>query len=414
MITKAIPSQIIGYYRVSTKEQGADGLGMAAQRDAVERYAAGIGLPIVASFEEVESGSKANLKNRPQLVAAMAHARRSRSLLVIARLDRLARNVYVTSQLLESGVEFVACDNPHASRLTIHILAAMAEHESALISARVKASVQANRARGVVYKNYSKLTPEAMRRGVEASRLARIKRTREVYEDLVPMIREWRLAGEATHRIADRLNALGHRNQAGRPWMCESIRILLRREGLGHLKPTYACYNLTPADQAKGTVVASAASRQRTIEFYEPFIELMRGLHAAGLSSVSIAVEMNSRGLKTQGGSSWYPSIVQDVLRRAGITGPRVPGGQGLKSAAVNAEGRRRALLRLTSIAEAHRERIMPIITWLRGKGLLHEQIAGYLNANGYTTPRSLRWSATTVRSFTYRVARAQLTGERT
>ncbi len=413
MITKAVPTQIIGYYRVSTKEQGADGLGMAAQRDAVERYAASIDLPIVASFEEVETGSKANLKNRPQLVAAMAHARRSRSLLVIARLDRLARNVYVTSQLLESGVEFVACDNPHASRLTIHILAAMAEHESALISARVKASVQANRARGVVYKNYSKLTPEAIRLGVEASRLARIKRTREVYEDLVPMIRDWRLAGEPTHRIADRLNALGHRNQAGRPWMCESIRTFLRREGLGHLKPTYTCHNLTAADQAKGRGLACAANRRRTIAYYAPFVDLMRGLHDAGLSSVSVAGEMNARGLKTQGGSSWYPSIVQDVLRRAGISAPRVPGGQGVKTKAINSEGRRRALLRLTVIAEAHRERIMPIITWLRGKGLLHEEIAGYLNANGYKTPRSLRWSATTVRSFTYRVARAQRTGAR-
>jgi DNA invertase Pin-like site-specific DNA recombinase len=99
---------------------------------------------------------------------------------VIARLDRLARNVHVTSQLMESGIEFVACDNPHASRLTIHILAAIAKHESRLISSRVKAAVAAARARGVVF------------------------------NDLVPLLLELRAAGYTHRRIADHLNGQFH------------------------------------------------------------------------------------------------------------------------------------------------------------------------------------------------------------
>ena len=111
-------SGIVAYYRVSTRMQGFNGLGMEAQRRSVSAYAEFRGLKIVAAYEEVESARREHLRNRPQLVRALAHARRSGAVLVIARLDRLARNVLVTSQLLESGVEFVACDNPHANRMT--------------------------------------------------------------------------------------------------------------------------------------------------------------------------------------------------------------------------------------------------------------------------------------------------------
>ena len=172
-------SEIVAYYRVSTKRQGFDGLGMAAQREAVERYAAGLSASIVATYEEVESSSRSDLRNRPQLAAAVAHVRRSKVVLVIARLDRLARNVFVTSQLLESGIEFVAWDNPHASRLTIHIPAAMAEHESRLISARVKDAIATSRARGMEPYRGARQTPKAIRLRVEASRATTLRRTRE-------------------------------------------------------------------------------------------------------------------------------------------------------------------------------------------------------------------------------------------
>jgi len=150
---------IIAYHRVSTREQGNFGLGMEAQRAAVAAYASATGGDILASYNEVETARKDSLRNRPELVKALAHARRCKATLVIARLDRLARSVLVTSQLMASGVNFVACDNPHANRFTIHILAALAEHESRMISERVKAAFTAKRARGDDFKRPGALFP---------------------------------------------------------------------------------------------------------------------------------------------------------------------------------------------------------------------------------------------------------------
>jgi DNA invertase Pin-like site-specific DNA recombinase len=134
------------YYRVSTTQQGASGLGLDAQREAVARHVAGAQGTIVAEFQEIESGKR---NDRPQIAAALAACRWRRATLVIAKLDRLARNVHFISSLMESGVDFVACDNPHATRLTIHILAAVAEHEREMISQRTIAALAAAKARGV-------------------------------------------------------------------------------------------------------------------------------------------------------------------------------------------------------------------------------------------------------------------------
>jgi len=142
---------------------------MEAQRVSVASYAAQNAATIIASYAEVETAKRDHLKNRPELVRALAHARRCGALLVIARLDRLSRSVFVTAQLMQSGVEFVACDNPHANPMTIQILAVMAEHESRMISARVKAAMAAARSRGVVFECNRKLTAEQMRLGQLAS-----------------------------------------------------------------------------------------------------------------------------------------------------------------------------------------------------------------------------------------------------
>lgn len=164
---------------------------MEAQRRAVEAYARSVGLPIVASYHEVETGRRSDLQNRPQLMAALSHASRSRSVLVIARLDRLARNVYVTAKLLESGVDFVACDVPFATRMTIQILAVMAEYESHLISERIKAANAAARARGVDFRRPSnRLSKAAQRAGTAAANIASIERSARVYADLVPLVIE--------------------------------------------------------------------------------------------------------------------------------------------------------------------------------------------------------------------------------
>src|SRR5262245_43851991 len=112
--------ELIAYARVSTKLQGESGLGVAAQRAEVEAYAKAASARITALYVEVESGKESD---RPQLAKALAHAKRSRATLCVAKLDRLTRNIAFTSALMRSGVDFVCCDNPHANKLTLHILA---------------------------------------------------------------------------------------------------------------------------------------------------------------------------------------------------------------------------------------------------------------------------------------------------
>jgi DNA invertase Pin-like site-specific DNA recombinase len=133
------------YLRVSTDRQGRSGLGLEAQRAAVASYLASHGR-VVTEVLEIESGRR---NDRPELERALALCRAHRATLLVAKLDRLARNVAFVSRLMESGVEFVAADFPQANRLTIHILAAVAEHEARMISDRTKAALTAAKARGV-------------------------------------------------------------------------------------------------------------------------------------------------------------------------------------------------------------------------------------------------------------------------
>src|SRR5436305_5419555 len=133
----------VSYYRVSTDRQGESGLGLDAQRNA--DYLNGGCWNLLAEFTEIESGKRAD---RPQLAAALGACKKQKARLVIAKLDRLSRNLAFIATLMDSGVEFVAVDNPHANKLTIHILAAVAQHERELISARTSAALKAAKARG--------------------------------------------------------------------------------------------------------------------------------------------------------------------------------------------------------------------------------------------------------------------------
>src|SRR5688572_20704691 len=132
------------YYRVSTSEQGQSGLGLAAQRQAVERFV-NCSDCIVAEYVEVESGKK---DMRPQLAAAIAKAKATGSTLIISKLDRLSRNAAFIFTLRDSGVDFIAADMPEANTLTIGIFAVMAQHEREAISSRTKAALAAKKAQG--------------------------------------------------------------------------------------------------------------------------------------------------------------------------------------------------------------------------------------------------------------------------
>lgn len=137
--------QFVAYYRVSTDKQGRSGLGLEAQERAVLAHTAQTGGTLVATYQEVESAKR---KHRPELERALAHCKRDKAVLLIAKLDRLARSVSVIANLLESRVEFLCCDMPEANKMMIHIMAAMAEWERDQISKRTKEALASAKARG--------------------------------------------------------------------------------------------------------------------------------------------------------------------------------------------------------------------------------------------------------------------------
>jgi DNA invertase Pin-like site-specific DNA recombinase len=226
--------KLIAYYRVSTKAQGDSGLGLEGQTAAVEGYARAASGAILRTYQEVESGKRAD---RPELAKALTDAKRSKATLVIAKLDRLARNVAFLANLMESGVDFVACDNPQANRLTIHILAAVAENEAVMISQRTKAALAAYKARGGVLgasrPECRKLSADAAAKGRHAAATAIRAKAKAAYEDLAPMIAELKASGRSLRDIASALNGEGHTTRRGMPWNPVQVgRILMRLPNL--------------------------------------------------------------------------------------------------------------------------------------------------------------------------------------
>lgn len=215
--------KIIAYYRVSTKKQGDSGLGLEAQQAAVQAFTDEKNATILRQYTEVETGKSAT---RPELQKALSHAKRAKATLVIAKLDRLARNVHFTSGLMESGVDFIACDIPYANRLTIHILAAVAEDEARRISERTKAALAAAKRRGTKLgsarpghwngREDRRLAglQKARRASLESKRLA----ARAAYADVQPLVKQLRNAGQSLREIAKRLDAEGYTTRRGKAW----------------------------------------------------------------------------------------------------------------------------------------------------------------------------------------------------
>ena len=202
------PAAFIAYLRVSTLRQGESGLGLEAQRTAVEAFARQHGGAIVASFVEVETGKRSD---RPDLAKALEAARKAKATLLIAKLDRLARNVAFIANLMDAGVEFLACDQPFASRLTLHILAAVAEDEARRISERTKAALQAAKARG------QKLGSPVAAKTVAKARAARSAYAAKANATTLAVIREVQGSGvETLAGIARVLSARGVKTPAGR------------------------------------------------------------------------------------------------------------------------------------------------------------------------------------------------------
>ena len=215
---------LVSYLRVSTARQGTSGLGLAAQRSAVQAYAAGGGQAIVAEFVEVESGKR---DDRPQLAAALAACRLHRATLVIAKLDRLARNVAFIANLMNGGQDFVACDMPHASRLTLHLLAAMAEYEAAAISERTKAALAAAKARGVRLGNPNGAAHlrEGCKEAAALAAFARQAAANARAAAVLPLLTDLRAAGMGDARAAAlELNRRGVPAPSGGVWYPDQVR----------------------------------------------------------------------------------------------------------------------------------------------------------------------------------------------
>lgn len=224
---------MVAYYRVSTSRQGKSGLGLEAQETAVNAHVQGRRCELIASYTEVETGKKHSLDNRPALKKAVAHAKRSKAVLVVAKLDRLLRSTVVRMLLKTSGVQFVACDNPDANELTIDILAAVAENEVREISKRTKAALAAYKARGgklgAALPQCNTLTQEARKRGAQAAGAAVKQRADEAYADIADDIRKMCRDGLSLRGIASRLNLEGHTTRRGMPWNPMQVRRVLQR-----------------------------------------------------------------------------------------------------------------------------------------------------------------------------------------
>ena len=159
-------NKLIGLIRVSTGKQAESGLGLEAQQAALEAYRKQRGGVLVRTYREVESGGHDSIEDRPQLRAAVAHARRSGATLVIAKIDRLVRSTVIGAYLKTSGVKFVACDNPHANELTIDILVAVAADERRRISTRTKEALAIYRAEKRVSRRIRLLYPNGVPAGI--------------------------------------------------------------------------------------------------------------------------------------------------------------------------------------------------------------------------------------------------------
>ncbi len=217
----------ISYLRVSTDRQGAFGLGIEAQREAVQRYVASVGGNLLEEHVEVETGRSAT---RPILLHSIAQCRREKAVLLIARLDRLARSVSFISSLMDGGIEFVAADMPAANKMMLQMLAVFAEFERDQIASRTKAALAAAKSRGVILGANGKIL--AAKRQAEAIDFA---------ETLRDPVEAAIFAGASTLvQIAGYLNDHGYRTREGVNWSATTVQKILHRldiRTLGMLRP---------------------------------------------------------------------------------------------------------------------------------------------------------------------------------
>jgi DNA invertase Pin-like site-specific DNA recombinase len=217
-------SRFVSYLRVSTARQGASGLGLEAQRAAVAAHLSGSNWTLLREIVEIESGKR---NDRPALAEALRLCRQQKATLVIAKLDRLARNVHFISGLMESGVEFLAVDMPSANRFVVHILAAVAEQEAEAISKRTKAALAAAKECGTVLGG-RRVSPERFAEIGSAARQTFSAQAAKGRAQALPIIAEIQEQGSTTLRaIAAELNSREIDAPRGGQWSAVQVQRVL-------------------------------------------------------------------------------------------------------------------------------------------------------------------------------------------
>ena len=218
--------KFVSYLRVSTQRQGKSGLGLEAQREAVNGFLNGGNWKLIQEVVEVESGKNSD---RPELAKSLSLCRIHRATLLVAKLDRLARNVAFISALMEAGVKFVAVDLPQANELTVHIMASMAEYEAKAISTRTKAALAAAKARGTQLGGLRWDLSSVSHKGRKAALKARRKTQERYTQDVLPVIQEKQKQGAVSLRqIAAALNEDGTPAPRGGEWSAAQVQRVLK------------------------------------------------------------------------------------------------------------------------------------------------------------------------------------------
>lgn len=215
----------IAYYRVSRKEQVQSGLGLAAQKSSVEKYVATQDGSILKEFTEIETGT--NKKLRVEIHKAIQEAKNNNATLIIAKLDRLSRNVTFISSLLDAGVQFIAVDMPFANNFSIHIFAALAQQEASLISLRTTAALAELKKKGVVLGKPENLTIEARQRGVEVIKANAQNNDRN--RQALSVIGSCMERSMTYREIANHLNELNFKTRYGKQFLPSTVHQLFNK-----------------------------------------------------------------------------------------------------------------------------------------------------------------------------------------
>lgn len=282
----------VAYYRVSTSKQGLFGLGMAAQRQMVRAAIEGRG-QIVAEYSEIGNSTRVD---RPVLRQALAACEKHRATLIVAKLDRLARNAAFFSALMDSEVQFVVADMPFANRVTLHVMAALAEYEHDMMSARARDAIARAKARGVKF-GARWHSPEEVKRRVTLAGAGHAAKADKFALQVFPIISRFRRMGvKSWRRIALALESSGVPTAQGGKWSGNTVRLIEERA-----KYLRACVGAKPGPREPEVGVVAMIRKMKESE---------------SMSYRQIARTLNLRGVRNARGRTWDNHQVSSVLRR--------------------------------------------------------------------------------------------------